>query len=81
MDLKLQEHIWVGHMGYPHAGSSEIIGCLQDIWFEKKTEIKQKLPLAFILIFRGSAERKSQKRREWERIVKAENNKRKPAFP
>lgn len=67
MDLKLQEHMWVGPMGYLHAGSSEIIGCLQEILFEKKPKVKQKHPLAFILIFRGPAEGKAQKKRRMRR--------------
>lgn len=62
MDLKLQEHMRVGPMGYLHAGSSEIIGCLQEIRSEKKPKVKQKHPLAFILIFRGPAEGKAQKK-------------------
>lgn len=67
MDLKLQEHMWVGPMSYLHAGSSEIIGCLQEIRFEKKPKVKQKHPLAFILIFRGPAEGKAQKKKENEK--------------
>lgn len=73
MDLEFREKLWVGHMGLGIINIQAVI-CLQRIWFEKTTEIKQKHPLTFIPIFRGAADKKKKKtlRGGWGRIVKAE---------
>lgn len=62
---------WAHGFGdFQHTASSEIIGCLWRILFEK-TEIEQKHPLSSIPLFRGPAEEKTQKGR-MEGIVKAD---------
>lgn len=51
---------WVGD--YEHTGSSEIIGCLGKVWFEKK-EMK------------GASRGKSTVKGEWEGMIKAGRDK------